>query len=125
VVLAIGWSLVVVGVVGLALPLLQGVLLIVLGLYVLSRESTWARRRLEELRSRHPAVDGTLRRWRSKLRVIRRERTPAGEPTAAGDRRADPDASRRAGRMGADRGATARDRAPDESQKEEHRDSRG
>ena len=53
--------------VGLALPFLQGVLLILLGLYVLSRESAWARRRLHDLRARHPRVDATLRRWRSRL----------------------------------------------------------
>ena len=67
VVLIIGWSLVALGVLGLALPFLQGVLLILLGLYVLSRESAWAKRRLHELRARHPGVDATVRRWRSKM----------------------------------------------------------
>jgi uncharacterized membrane protein YbaN (DUF454 family) len=74
VVLVIGWSLVALGVVGLALPFLQGVLLILLGLYVLSRESAWAKRRLHQLRARHPRVDSTVRRWRSKLDALRRSK---------------------------------------------------
>jgi len=42
--IALGWSLVVLGVLGLFLPFLQGVLFIVLGVGLLSRKSTRARR---------------------------------------------------------------------------------
>jgi uncharacterized membrane protein YbaN (DUF454 family) len=79
VVLVIGWTLVALGVVGLALPFLQGVLMIVLGLYVLSRESAWAKRRLHELRARHPRVDAMLRRWRSRLDVMLRRKPHAAD----------------------------------------------
>ena len=48
--LVAGWTLVVVGVVGLFLPVLQGFLLIISGLAVLSTESPWARRLLDRLK---------------------------------------------------------------------------
>ncbi len=67
VVLTIGWFLVALGVVGLALPVLQGVLLILLGFYVLSRESKWARGQFEKLRERHPKLDKKMREWRQKM----------------------------------------------------------
>jgi uncharacterized membrane protein YbaN (DUF454 family) len=63
VVLVIGWTLIAVGVVGLFLPFLQGILFILLGLYVLSRESKTARRWLEHGRERHPKLDAKLRKW--------------------------------------------------------------
>jgi uncharacterized membrane protein YbaN (DUF454 family) len=63
VVLVIGWALVAFGVVGLFLPVLQGVLFILLGLYVLSRESESARRWLRRGRARYPKVDAKLREW--------------------------------------------------------------
>ena len=40
-ILTAGWLLVLLGIAGLALPFLQGILLILLGLLVLSRESRW------------------------------------------------------------------------------------
>jgi len=49
--LAAGWSLLFFGVIGLFLPVLQGILFIASGLAVLSTESQWARRLLERLKS--------------------------------------------------------------------------
>ena len=78
-VLVLGWTLIGIGIVGLFLPVLQGVLLILLGLYVLSRESDTARRWLHRLRDRHPTMDGKLKRWgigwRRRFRLGERERT--------------------------------------------------
>ena len=45
--LATGWLLIVVGVIGLFLPVLQGILFILSGLAVLSTESRWARALLD------------------------------------------------------------------------------
>lgn len=45
--LILGWGLIVLGIVGLFLPLLQGIVFIVAGLALLSRDSPWARRWLE------------------------------------------------------------------------------
>ena len=66
-VLTFGWLLVALGVVGLALPVLQGVLLILLGFFVLSRESEWARRHFQDLREKFPGIDERLRNWKRKL----------------------------------------------------------
>jgi len=66
-VLTLGWLLVALGVAGLALPFLQGVLLILLGLLVLSRESEWAHRQSERLRRRFPRADATLHRAVERL----------------------------------------------------------
>ena len=61
--LVIGWLLIAFGVVGLFLPILQGVLFIMLGLLVLSRESEIAHRWLQRGRQRYPKVDAKLKEW--------------------------------------------------------------
>ena len=58
--LAVGWAFVVLGVIGLVLPVLQGVLFLAIGFIILSRESMWAKRRLVQLRRRHPEWAGTF-----------------------------------------------------------------
>jgi uncharacterized membrane protein YbaN (DUF454 family) len=63
--LVIGWLLIAFGVVGLFLPVLQGVLFILLGLYVLSRESETAHRWLERGRKRYPRAEAKLKQWGS------------------------------------------------------------
>ncbi|MDH3812967.1 MAG: DUF454 family protein [Acidobacteriota bacterium] len=63
-VLVIGWLLIAFGVVGLFLPILQGVLFILLGLLVLSRESETAHRWLQRGRQRYPHLDSKLKEWR-------------------------------------------------------------
>jgi uncharacterized membrane protein YbaN (DUF454 family) len=58
-----GWIAVAVGVVGLFLPVLPGVLLLLLGLWLLSNEYPWARRWSGELRRRFPATTRRLDRF--------------------------------------------------------------
>lgn len=58
--LAVGWAFVVLGVIGLVLPVLQGVLFLAIGFIILSRESKWAKRKLVHLRRRHPEWAGTF-----------------------------------------------------------------
>jgi len=69
--LVMGWLLIVLGVIGLFLPVLQGVLLLLLGFYVLSRESRWAGRRFEQLRARFPHLDASVQRLADRLRAWR------------------------------------------------------
>jgi uncharacterized membrane protein YbaN (DUF454 family) len=57
-----GWIALAVGVVGLFLPVLPGVLLLLLGLWLLSHEYPWARRWSAELRRRFPATMRRLQR---------------------------------------------------------------
>jgi len=63
IVLMVGWMLIAFGIVGLFLPVLQGVLFILLGLYVLSRESETAHRWLQRGRKRYPQLDAKLSQW--------------------------------------------------------------
>lgn len=50
--LAVGWVLIVLGGIGLFLPFLQGIILIVAGLALLSKDRPWARRWLEQMKAR-------------------------------------------------------------------------
>ncbi len=52
--IALGYAFLLLGVVGLFLPILQGVLFIVVGLLLLSRHSVWAHRLLERFKARYP-----------------------------------------------------------------------
>jgi len=73
--LVLGWSLVALGIVGLFVPILQGILLLILGLWVLSIDSRWAHRCLLKLRLRFPKTHRHAhrlgRRLREKLPWIR------------------------------------------------------
>ncbi len=60
--LVLGYGFLALGVVGLVLPFLQGVLFIVIGLLLLSREVPWARRVLDRLRGRYPRLGGVIAR---------------------------------------------------------------
>jgi uncharacterized membrane protein YbaN (DUF454 family) len=74
--LIIGWTLIVVGVVGLFVPIHQGILFIQLGLYVLSRESTTARRMLDRLRARYPKAYDKMKQLKEKIRSLLPRREP-------------------------------------------------
>jgi uncharacterized protein len=55
-VLVIGWAFIVLGIVGLFLPVLQGVLFLLIGLVILSTEYVWAHHLLNKLRQRYPKL---------------------------------------------------------------------
>ncbi len=54
VLLLLGWGFLVLGVIGLFLPVLQGVLFLIVGLLILSSEYVWAHKLLQKIRSRFP-----------------------------------------------------------------------
>jgi uncharacterized membrane protein YbaN (DUF454 family) len=58
--MAVGWALLPLGIVGLFLPVLPGVLFLIIGLSILSVEYEWARRWMIALRSRFPGTDKKL-----------------------------------------------------------------
>lgn len=75
--LVLGWSFVALGVIGLFLPVLQGVLFLLIGLFILSSEYVWAHRLVAKIRNRFPTValrcEKASRNARSWLaRVFRR-----------------------------------------------------
>jgi uncharacterized membrane protein YbaN (DUF454 family) len=51
-----GWAFLLLGVVGLFLPILQGILFILIGLIILSTEYAWAHRLLTRLKTRFPKL---------------------------------------------------------------------
>jgi uncharacterized protein len=56
---ALGFSLLFLGVLGTVLPILQGILFLALGLFVLRHQYAWAHHTMERLRRRWPRqVDG-------------------------------------------------------------------
>ena len=87
-ILGAGTVLVLLGILGLFLPVLQGILLLFLGLLVLSYEWAPAKRQLDRLRRRYPAVadrvDAAERRIKAKL--TRRTAETDGDAESAADR---------------------------------------
>jgi uncharacterized protein len=61
-IIGLGWFFVVLGVLGLFLPILQGVLFLAVGFALLARELEWVRRYRERLYARYPK----LRTWNDK-----------------------------------------------------------
>lgn len=55
-VLVIGWAFIALGIVGLFLPVLQGILFLLIGLVILSTEYAWAHHLLNKLRQRFPKL---------------------------------------------------------------------
>ena len=51
-----GWTFILLGIVGLFLPVLQGILFLLIGLFILSTQYAWARRLLDRIRERFPKV---------------------------------------------------------------------
>jgi uncharacterized membrane protein YbaN (DUF454 family) len=56
----VGWKFVILGVIGLVLPILQGFLFLAIGFAILAPESPWAQRQLDRLRRRHPELAATF-----------------------------------------------------------------
>ena len=80
--LLLGWGFILFGVVGLFLPILQGVLLLIVGLLILSSEYVWAHKLLLKIRTRFPELASQLdeaavkaRRWSGNL--FHRTREPS------------------------------------------------
>jgi uncharacterized membrane protein YbaN (DUF454 family) len=63
----LGYLFLVLGVLGLFLPFLQGFLFLFIGLIILARYAAWARRLLDDLRARHPRIDQGIDRAEAKL----------------------------------------------------------
>lgn len=68
-ILVAGWGLVVLGVAGLFLPFLQGLLFLLAGLWILASEYAWARKALQKLRERFPALSNRMDAGRDRARA--------------------------------------------------------
>lgn len=74
--LGLGYVFLVLGVLGLFLPVLQGVLFLTVGLLILSRHAPWAERLLTRLKTRYPtfartvvAAEELAQRWMDRIAV--------------------------------------------------------
>jgi uncharacterized membrane protein YbaN (DUF454 family) len=66
--LIIAWFFIVLGILGLFLPFLQGILFILIGLTILSSRSETIRRFLRHLEERYPQYHKRIEIWREKIR---------------------------------------------------------
>jgi uncharacterized membrane protein YbaN (DUF454 family) len=66
--LVVGWLFIGLGILGLFLPLLQGILFIMIGLAILSSRSELVRRFLRHLEARYPRQHEWVEIWRRKIR---------------------------------------------------------
>jgi uncharacterized membrane protein YbaN (DUF454 family) len=55
----LGWAFIALGILGLFLPILQGILFLLIGLSLLSNSSPWAARLLGKARERFPKISKT------------------------------------------------------------------
>ena len=55
-ILALGWGFIALGILGLFLPILQGILFLLVGLIFLAKVSPWARLGRQKLRKRYPKL---------------------------------------------------------------------
>ncbi len=79
--LLFGWGFILLGVIGLFLPILQGVLFLLIGLLILSSEYIWAHRLLLKIRNRFPAVakrwdEAQIKTHKLMARIFHRTETP-------------------------------------------------
>jgi hypothetical protein len=75
-----GWIFVLLGIIGLFLPVLQGILFLMIGLYLLSHEYAWAERWRQKLRDRYPEVFRRARFWQVRLGLSRTSEPGDPEP---------------------------------------------
>lgn len=54
--LTAGWVFILLGILGLFLPFLQGILFLLIGLFILAQELPWAARLLEKLKRKFPKI---------------------------------------------------------------------
>ncbi len=90
-ILGLGTVLVLLGILGLFLPVLQGILLLFLGLLVLSYEWAPAKRQLDRLRARYPTASARIDAVERRVKAWLTRRTAE---TAETDRRPESAADR-------------------------------
>ncbi len=81
-ILVAGWAFIVLGIAGLFLPVLQGILFLLIGLFILLVEYPWAHRLLHRLKARFPKIAAQFEIAKEKserwiARLVRRDRPTA------------------------------------------------
>lgn len=65
--IVLGWTFIVLGILGLFLPFLQGILFLLIGLLILSTEYVWAHKLLHKLRMRFPTIAAHMDNARERV----------------------------------------------------------
>ena len=65
--MTVGWGFIVIGILGLFLPFLQGILFLLVGLIILSKHYAFAQRWLDKLKHRFPAAFDLAHEFRVRL----------------------------------------------------------
>ncbi|GAW29258.1 PGPGW domain-containing protein [Carboxydocella sp. ULO1] len=68
--LSLGLIFLILGIAGLFLPVLQGILFLLLALYLLAPDWPWARKWQKKLQARYPGLTNRLRFWKGRLKGI-------------------------------------------------------
>jgi uncharacterized membrane protein YbaN (DUF454 family) len=68
--LSAGWAFILLGILGLFLPVLQGILFLLIGLMILSSEYVWAHDLLTKLRTRFPKLAARFHEASEKARAF-------------------------------------------------------
>ena len=66
----LGWAFMVLGVLGLFLPILQGILFLAIGMVLLSYESPWFRQKLAWVEQRYPKYGRQIREARIRAMLL-------------------------------------------------------
>ncbi len=74
--LVLGWIFIVLGVLGLFLPFLQGILFLAIGFILIAPESPWVQDKLERLRRRYPKLGSILDRAQARADSLISRITP-------------------------------------------------
>lgn len=64
----IGWAFILLGIVGLFLPILQGILFLLIGLLVLSKQSQFAKNILRRVKERYPDQYRKMHEFNDRLK---------------------------------------------------------
>ena len=65
-----GWAFIFLGILGLFLPILQGILFILVGLFILSSVSPWAARLLDRIRKRFPRISNQFEQAKARSKSV-------------------------------------------------------
>lgn len=66
----LGWTFMVLGVLGLFLPILQGILFLAIGMVLLSYESPWFKEKLTAVERRYPKYGRQIREARIRAMLL-------------------------------------------------------
>ena len=62
----LGWFFIVLGIIGCFLPILQGILFMLIGLFLLAHEYTWAGKVFDKIKERFPGAYAKFQGWQKK-----------------------------------------------------------